>query len=527
MSRGDACRYAGLRAFPAAPRIGRRAEVAMRTCVAWAVACVLTVCVLMAGAARADRQTLAVDLAADAATLDPQVQWDTDSYSVYRNIFDNLLTRDANGKIVPQVATAWHYAGDTTVVFDLRDDIRFQDGTRLTPQDVVFSIRRITDPAFKSPQLSQFDRIVSAEVSGPAQVTLRTKSPYPVLLAQLVKLSIVPEAAVRKLGDNGFNEHPLGSGPYRLRDWTRGVAVTLDAVPDYWRGRPPFPAVQFRPVTDVSTRVADLRAGRADIVRGLGPDQAVALKGEARIRVLSVPTERVAYLFVNAQAGPTRDVRVRRAIAMAVDRDTLIGALQEGFAKPVNVVLAPPSFGYDDTIKPWPFDPDAARRLVKEAGAEGAAVTFLTSPAYDRRLNEAVQQMLGEIGLNVNIVQVDQPTYLRRRQGTPEEAGALSQGRWSCACQDADGTIWPLFHTGSIWSKYSNPAFDAAVDAARATLDEAQRRADYHAAFQILRDDVPGIGLFQDFAIYGARREISWTPTPNEAFFAYDMKWTE
>jgi peptide/nickel transport system substrate-binding protein len=475
--------------------------------------------------AQSVKETLTVDIGADAATLDPHVQWDTDSYSVYRNIFDNLITRDGAGTIVPQVATGWRFTDDTTIVFDLRTDITFQDGSRLTPEDVVFSVRRVVDPAFKSPQLSQFDQIVDADVTGPSQVTLHTKMPYPVLLSQLVKLSIVPKAYVQKAGDIRFNQEPMGSGPYKLASWQRGVQILLVANAAYWRGTPPFAHVVFRPVSDVATRVADLRARRADIVHGLNPDAADGLKGEAGVQVLAAPTERVAYLFVNAQSGPTRDVRVRQAIAMAIDRDSIIGALQQGFAKPVDEVLTPANFGYAGDIEPWPYDPAKARALLQAAGAEGASLAFMTSPVYDRRLNEAVQQMLGDVGLKVDITVVDQPTYLRRRQGTPEEAGGLSQGRWSCACQDADGVIFPLFRTGSIWSKYSNPAFDAAVDAARVTLDEGRRKALYHRAFEILREDVPGIGLFQDYAIYGAAKALRWTPTANEAFFVMDMKW--
>ena len=482
---------------------------------------------LSATPAFAEKQVLTIDLGSDAATLDPQIQWDTDSYSVYRNIFDNLVTRDTAGTIVPQVATAWHYQDDRTLVFDLRTDITFQDGTKLTPDDVAFSVRRIIAPEFKSPQLSQFDQITSAEVTGPAQVTLHTKTPYPALLAQLVKLSIVPKAYVQKVGDQQFNQQPMGSGPYKFRSWQRGVAITLDAVPNYWRGKPPFPSVVFRAVPDVPTRVADLRAGHADLVRGLSPDDAEALKSERGVAVLSVPTERVAYLFVNALAGPTKDVRVRRAIAMGIDRDTLINALQQGYAKPVQEVLTPANFGYTTDVPAWPYDPDQARKLVEQAGAKGATVQFLTSPVYDRRLNEAVQQMLSDIGLKVQIVMLDQPTYLHRRQGTPEEAGGLSQGRWSCACQDADGVIFPLFRTGSIWSKYSNPQFDKLVDDARSTLDEPTRRNDYRQAFQILHDDVPGIGLFQDVALYGARPQLKWQPTANEAMFVFDMKWAE
>ena len=477
------------------------------------------------GPAQAQKTELTIDLAAEPATLDPQLQWDTDSYSVYRNIFDNLVTRDVAGKIVPQVATAWHYTDDATLVLHLRSDIVFQDGSKLTPEDVVFSVKRIIDPAFRSSQLSQFDQIASAEVTGPAQVTLHTKTPYPVLLAQLVKLSIVPKAYVTRVGNQAFNQHPIGSGPYKLKSWQRGVAVTLEAVPNYWRGTPPFRSVVFRAVPDVPTRVADLRAGRADLVRGLSPDDTEALKTERSVKLLSIPTERVAYLFINTLDGPTKDVRVRRAIAMAIDRGALISALQQGYAKPVLEVSTPANFGYTTDVAPWSFDPDAARKLIAAAGAKGAQLQFLTSPNYDRRLNEAVQQMLSDVGLDVSIVMLDQPTYLRRRQGTPAEAGSLSQGRWSCACQDVDGVIFPLFRTGSIWSKYSNPAFDALVDSARSTLDEPKRLNDYKQTFTILHDDVPGIGLFQDVALYGARPQLQWEPTANEAMFVFDMRW--
>lgn len=475
--------------------------------------------------AAAAKTTLTVDLANDAATLDPQLQWDTDSYTVYRNIFDNLLTRDSQGKIVPQVATSWHYTDPRTIVFNLRTDIRFQDGAKLTPADVAFSIRRITDPKFRSPQQSQFDVIRSAQVTGPAQVTLHLKTPYAPLLAQLVKLSIVPKAYVEKVGNTAFNQHPIGSGPYRLKQWQHGVQIVLAANDAYWGGKPPFRTVIFRDVPADSTRLADLRTGRADIDHQMTADDAKAIMHDKKLQVLSTPTERVGYLFMNAAHGPTKNVLVRRAIAMAIDRKTIIEALLQGYAKPVNILLTPASFGYVPDIPAWPYDPKQARALIKKAGAAGAHLTFLTSPSYNRQITEAIQQMLDDVGLKVSITQVDQPTFLRRRQGPPAGAGNLSQGLWSCACQDADGVIWPLFHSGSIWSKYSNPAFDKAVDAARTTLDPKQRLADYRTAFTILHRDVPGIGLYQAYAIYGARRQLQWKPTPNEAFFVKDMRW--
>jgi peptide/nickel transport system substrate-binding protein len=476
-------------------------------------------------AAQTAKQVLTIDTPNDAATLDPHLQWDTDSYGVYRNIFDNLLTRDAMGKIVPQIATGWRFVDDTHIEFDIRPDVKFQDGTPLSSADVVFSVTRITKPTLKSPQLSQFDQIADAEALGPAKVRLTVKKPYPVLLGQLVKLSIVPKAYIERVGDQEFNLKPLGSGPYKLRGWQKGVQVILDANESYWRGKPPFKTVIFRAVPDVSTRVADLKTGRADLIRLLPPDEAIALKSDARLAVLTVPTERVGYLFINAQAGPTADVRVRRAIAHAIDKQGLIDALLQGFGKPVNSIGAAPIFGFFPDIAGYDYDPVKARGLIKEAGAEGAAISLLTSPAYDRRVVEAIQQMINDVKLKVEVVTLDQATFLRRRQGTSADAGGLALGVWSCACQDADGIIFPLFRSGSTWSKYANPTYDAAVDAARSTLDEAKRLAEYRKAYEILREDVPGVGLYQAFASYGARKELKWQPTPNESLFVMDMTW--
>jgi peptide/nickel transport system substrate-binding protein len=495
----------------------------------WRIAWILALWGLVGSSLPVDAQgakdTLSVDLPGEPATLDPHVQWDTDSYHVYRNIFDNLVTRNPDGKIVPQIAKAWRHENDTTLILDIRTDVKFHDGTPLTVDDVVWSVQRIIDPGFKSPQLSQFNSIVKAEAVGSDKVRLTTSTPYPALLAQLVKLSIVPRAYVQKVGNEKFNVEPMGSGPYRFVSWQKGVRVTLAANESYWRGRPPFKTVTFQMVPDTATRIADLKTGRADIIRQLNPDDAASLKGESRIQILSVPTERTGYLFINALAGPTKDVRVRRAIAHAINRQLLIDALLGGYGRPVTILLTPANFGYVEGMKGYPFDPARARQLLKEAGAEGAEISFYTSPAYDQRLVQAIQQMLQEVGLKVAISQTDHPTFLKRRQGRPEEAGSISLGRWSCACQDADGVIFPLFHSQSLWAKYANPAFDDAVTRARQTLKDEERLKHYREAFAILEQDVPGIGLYQDFAIYAARRELTWKPTANEAFFVMEMKW--
>ena len=315
--------------------------------------------------AQSAKDKLTIDLPNDAATLDPHLQWDTDSYSVYRNIFDNLVTRDQSGKVVPQIGTAWKYVDDKTLDFEIRQGVTFHDGSKLTADDVAYSVNRIIDPKLKSPQFSQFSQIIKAEVVGPNKVRITTKSPYPALLAQLVKLSIVPKAYAEKVGEQGFNAKPIGSGPYKLVSHQKGVRTELEADEDYWGGKPPFQHVTFRAVPDVSTRIADLRTGQADLVRDVPPDQAISLKSEPGIKILAVPTERVGYMYINAESGPTKDVRVRQAIAYSIDKQGLIDALLQGYGKSVDIIGAPPVFGYTTDVKGYDYDPAKAKALVK------------------------------------------------------------------------------------------------------------------------------------------------------------------
>ena len=181
---------------------------------------------------------------------------------------------------MPQVATAWRQVADNEVEFTLRSDIKFHDGTPLTAEDVAFSVKRITNPEFKSPQLGQFNSIVDAIVTSPTVVQLKTNGPYPVLLAQLVKLSVVPKAHVTQIGNDRFNQAPMGSGPYKFVSIQRGVKTTLARNDAYWGPKGAFPTVEFHAVPDPATRVADLRSGKADLIVTINPDLAKEIKAD-------------------------------------------------------------------------------------------------------------------------------------------------------------------------------------------------------------------------------------------------------
>ncbi|WP_051839201.1 ABC transporter substrate-binding protein [Streptomyces sp. NRRL F-5126] len=511
--------FRGLRA-PRAAALGGLAAL---------LAASLTACALptTTGGSAPGSARLTADLAGYPSSLDPGLQYDTDSYSVYRNIFDQLLHRDPKtNKPIPWLATHWRRTTPTTWVFTLRDDVRFSDGSRLTAADAAFSIQRILDPKFGSQQYANFSAIASATGHGDT-LTIRTKYPSPTLLTYLTTLSVVPEAYVKKVGNDRFNVRPMGSGPYSFVSAIPGSQVVLRRNESYWGAQPPIRRVTFRAVPSPASRVADLTSGKADIADGMTPDTAIQMKSASNLKVLSAPTERVSYLAFNTiKGGPTDDPRVRQAISLAIDYKALISALEQGYGKRVDSVLTPLAVGYPKQLAPYTYDPAKARALIKEAGAAGKTVVMATSPTYDPQIVQVIQANIQDAGLKVSIVNSDQATYLKKVQSPAHDWGSIRFGQWSCSCLDADGVAYPLFRSGTVWSSYHNPDFDALVDKARRTIDPVARDRLYAKAYGILDKDTPGVGLFQIYSIYGANKRLLWHPDAQQSFYVADMRFT-
>jgi peptide/nickel transport system substrate-binding protein len=254
------------------------------------------------------------------------------------------------------------------------------------------------------------------------------------------------------------------------------------------------------------------------------PDNVAQLKS-ASLQALSTPTERVSYLAFNTiHGGPTDNATVRQAISEAINYSALDDDLEKGYASPVNSVLTPLNIGYPKSLPNYKYDPAQAKQMIKQAGAAGQTVIMATSPTYSATIVQAIQADIQAVGLNVKIQSTDQATYLQKVQSPSHNWGSIRFGQWSCSCLDADGVAYPLFHTGTIWSSYSNPAFDQLVEKARETLAPATRDSLYAQAYGILAKDVPGIGLFQIDAIYGASTKLQWKPDAQQDFFVADMK---
>jgi peptide/nickel transport system substrate-binding protein len=474
------------------------------------------------------KDLLVVDFIAEPNSLDPHVQWNTDSFNVYRNIFDNLLTRDDAGELAPQIATEWKYLSDAEVEFKIRDDVKFHDGKPLTAEDVAFSIKRMIDPAFASPQLGQFNQISDAVVKDPTTVVVTTKGPYPVLLAQLTKLSIVPKHVVEAVTKEEFNINPVGSGPYKFESWKRGVEVLVARNDEYWGKKGEFPKVAFRAVPDGSTRIANLQSGTTDLASNLDNDLAAQLEGSGLGKVLPVRGERIAYFSLNSQKAPLNDPRVRLAVAHAIDKQGIVDGILGGFDRPLSELTSPVSFGYVEGIEAPAYDPEKAKEILAEVGdAAKTEFSILTTTVYDQRVVQAIQQMLSEVGLNVKIEMADMGNWMQRMQSGPANIPAASYGRWSCGCQDADGILYPLLHSSSSWANIKDEKIDKALEEARSTIDSDKRLALYKSVHEIVAEQNYIIPLYQSSVIYGAANGVEFSPLPNENLFLNRVGWSE
>lgn len=468
-------------------------------------------------------EDITIDLAGEPATLDPHKHWNPTSYYVYRNIFDNILTRDNDGNIVGQIATDWKQTSDSTLELTIRKGVTFHDGEALEASDVAFSVKRITDKEFGSQQLGQFNKIIDASANGDV-VTLTTDGPYPALIAQLVKLSVVPEHVVTAVGDDAFNAAPVGSGAYAFSNWDRGVSVTLTRYDGYWGTKGPFESAIFRAVPDAATRVADLQAGTADLVVSIDSDAASQLASNSAVKVLSAPTERVGFMGLNLDKPPFNNFEMRKAASLAIDRVAITEGLLQAGEVPMAQMSSPAHFGYNPNVPAFEYDLEAAKAITA-ANAELAATpaTLATAPVFDQRIVQALQQMLNDAGFNVSIAMNDMPTFLSIVRSDPSENSELNFGRWSCACQDADGIAYPTLHSTSSWSRVNVPEIDSLLDEARASLDTSVRQAAYNKVHEIVRENYYTLPLYQAAVLYGSTADLAFEPTANESMFLNRM----
>ncbi|MEZ5669095.1 MAG: ABC transporter substrate-binding protein [Alphaproteobacteria bacterium] len=460
-----------------------------------------------------------IAIGSEPTTLDPQQRDDGGERAVNDNIYETLMARTASGELVPGLAAAAPTQVDaTTWEFKLREGVSFHNGEPFDAAAVVHSVTRIIDPAFNSEQSSFFSTITGAEAVDPTTVHILTSGPDPILPARMYWMKMVPPQASQ---EEGFGEHPVGTGPYAFQEWQRGSAITLTANPDYWGAAPAIDTVNYRFVEESGTRLAGLLAGEYDLITNLQPEFVDQVPQAAHVSGLELPI-----VILSAISGPTQDVRVRQALNYAVDKEVLAQNLFEGYAQVAHgQLLAPSFFGYNPAVAGYPYDPDKARALLEEAGAVGTEVEIIgTSGRWlkDRELVEVIAGFWQEVGVTpvVRIFEFDE--YLNRLFDRETRGDAIFVVS-SNELLDADRPFSAYYHQGGIGASNQDQHLADLIDQARTETDVATREALYHEAVQLAFDQAYFLWLLNIEDIYGMSERLQWTPRVDAKLLVSEM----
>jgi peptide/nickel transport system substrate-binding protein len=458
----------------------------------------------------------------DPTVLDPDMHRETPTNNVIRHIYDALLERDADGKLIPSLAESWKFTDDTTLQLTLKSGVKFSNGEPFNAEVAKYNLDRVTGKlagAQATLNAANYASIGDVRSVDPTTLEIKLQKPNPVLLRYLRDKYMVPMQYTKDSGFDALVEKPIGTGWYTLKEWTRSDHLTLVASQTSWHGKPNFDEVVFRPIPENATRVAELKTGNVDAIVNVPPDQVDTLKADSNVDVRTVPSARITGLFLNAlDVAPLKDKRVRQALNYGVDVDSICKNVMNGFAMPVSTWATSFFVGYDQAGKRYSYDPAQAKKLLADAGyPDGFNVELLTpSGRYlnDVQVVQAIAGMLEKIGIHVKVNAVEFGVFAKMTQD--RTIPDMFFAAWGNAPWDVYDTLIALARTGGIFSWYSNPTLDDLVDKAGSTSDET-KHADYlKQALGVIWEDASHVFLYQQQDLYAASKRLKWQPRSDE-----------
>jgi peptide/nickel transport system substrate-binding protein len=460
---------------------------------------------------------LVVGISLDVESMDPFFVNQAAGWSVVHALFDHLIERDFEGNIVPGLASSWTIVDESTLEFELRDDVTFHNGEPFTAESVKFSVERMLAEE-EAPNQGKFTAIDSVEVVDDYTVRLNLNRPDGTVFDSLTsRLAMLPPAYFEEVGAEGFAQAPVGTGPFSFVEWMPDDHVTLVANEDYWegsyKGMPQVDTVIFRPITEPATRMAELQAGGVDIIQDVLPDQMDDIESAG---LVVVPDEafQLQYVFFTTddEEAPTYDVKVRQALNYAVDVDAIIENLLAGLGSHIASPIGPGYLGENLDVEPYPYDPEKAKELLVEAGfADGFETTLDVTTAGHTDVIDAVAGFLSEVGVEVTIQDYELGQF--NQNWMDRTQSMLWAARWG---NTPDPQSIELFASCNGWiTRYCNEDVTMHLEAARDTLDQDERAEHYAAASQLMHDDPLAIYMNTAAQIYGMGTGVeNFQPSP-------------
>ena len=495
---------------------------------------------------------LSIALGGDVTSIDPHFHNLTPNNNVGQHVFDTLVMKDAAGRIKPGLAESWRVVDDLTWEFKLRKGVRFHDGSNFTAADVVFSLDRIPNvPNSPSPFTTYTKQVTEKIVMDPWTVRLKSATPYPQMPNDMSTVMIVSARAAANATTDDFNtgKATVGTGPFRFVRWQKGDRIELARNDAYWGPKAPWDKVTFRIITSDPTRVASLLAKEVGAIENVPTNDLARLSAHKDLGIFRTVSVRLMYLhmdtardktpFATDKAGkpldrnPLRDLRVRRAMSKAINRQALVERVMEGAAVATGQLMPGKFFGYAPSLKPEPHDPEGARKLLADAGYPDGFGLTLHAPnnryVNDEQIAQAVAQMLAKIGIQTRVDAMPSAVFFTR--GSKLEFSFMLVG-WGAETMEASSPLKALLATfntakglgAANRGRYSNPKMDAVLDQAMATVDDTKREKLLQQATEIGVGDLGILPLYHQHNLWAARRGITYEARADERTFAHEFK---
>jgi len=473
------------------------------------------------------------------ATLDPAIGYDWQNPAMMQAIFDGLMDyKPGTTELTPWLAKSYEISEDgKTYTFKLHHGVKFQNGRELTAEDVKYTLERLVNPETQSPGSSYFTKIKGSDemLAGKASslsgvrvidkytVEVELTEPYAPFLNVLAMHfgSIVPKEEVEKWGKD-FGKHPLGSGAYRLTEWTLGQRLVFERNKDYFRNdQPHLDRIVVEVGQDPTVALLRLKRGEVDLLGdGIPPSQFESVTTDPKLKDQVVPGKQLntSYIALNVKMKPFDNLKVREAVNMAINKERIVRIIN-GRGSPANQPLPPSMPGYDKGYKGYAYDPAEAKALLKEAGYGDGFTTELYAMNTDPnpRIAQAIQQDLSEVGIKVELKTLAASTVIAAG-GKEDEAPMVWSGgmAWIADFPDPSGFYWPILGCGSTgptgwnWSQYCNKDIEARAVAADRIVapNRAKERIDkWRAIYLDIMKDAPWVPVFnEDFYTMHSKR---------------------
>ena len=472
--------------------------------------------------------TLNVAIHQDPGNWDPIATFLVSWGAVGSQVFDGLIMRTPDMKLVPGLATKWEFLDNNTKLrFTLREGVKFHNGEPFNADAVKFTFDRLLgDEGKKGPQQSNYNAIEKVVVVNANTVDFILKNPDPVLLTKLAGYGamIVPPKYITEKGSAYFGANPVGTGPFKFTEYKPKVSLSFERNASYWGGAPKLDNLVYRFITAPATQAAELQAGRIDVANQIPLAMIGTLKKDAKLDVQSMDGPVALAMRYNTQRGIMKNKEVRKALTMAVDRDAIIKSILMGNAKPIASFQGTLSFGNDPALKPLPFNPAQAKAMLAKAGVKPGTqiqIDFRGSDSNFREVAQAVASYLQGVGIVASLKPYD--TNVLLNDIIPAgKTGEMWQNQWGGWTFDYDNTAYSMYYTKQRWNPFDDDAkLNALLHTQRNTWDQAARKTTLQQIARYVADEALEMPLYSLNTIYGLNKRAKNLALPADGRFRF------